>query len=207
MCITNCRGNKAKSEIVFNYDIKPVVYVRLLSGQKIDGCCGPITDKYYLFEATKKQTKEIETFCVGYDCGDQLLQLINHPPLQLFNPFQAQPGGQGGGSGGAGGAQAKQLHPLNRELSNAIHILCSAWRGKAPKGGLRLYLEYINNNPERPTQSFAITGFNRIVGKDAKKRTLTQIIGDIRLNNPNLRNFSFPLMEQILKDENQNSNL
>ncbi|WP_067867882.1 hypothetical protein [Neptuniibacter marinus] len=203
MSITNCRGDKAKLDIVSNYDIKPVVYVRLLSGQKINGCCGPITDKYYLFEAENKQTKDIDTFCVGYDCGDQLLQLINHNPLQLFDPFQAQYGGQGGGNGG----EAQQLHPLNKELRNAIHILCSAWGGKAPKAGLRKFLEYINKNPSRPTNSFAITSFNRIVSKDAKGRTLTQIIGDIRLKNPNLRNFSFPLMEQVLKDEKQTSNL
>ena len=88
MSITNCRGDKAKLDIVSNYDIKPVVYVRLLSGQKINGCCGPITDKYYLFEAENKQTKDIDTFCVGYDCGDQLLQLINKSFFSCLTPFK-----------------------------------------------------------------------------------------------------------------------
>lgn len=79
--------------------------------------------------------------------------------------------------------------------------------GYAPKGSLRKFLEYINSNPSRPTNSFAIVSFNRIVGKDAKRRTLTQIIEDIRTDNPKLRNFVFPLMQQVLADENQQSNL
>lgn len=207
MSFTNCRGTAAKEKIVAAYNLKPIVYIRLLNGQNIDGCCGPITDKYYLFEAEHKNTKELESFCVGYDCANQFLQLINHAPLQLFNPFQAVAGGGNGGGAGGNGGQQQPIAPLNKELKNAIHILCSAWGGKAPKGGLRSFLEYINTNPTRPTNAFAITSFNRIIGKDAKGRSLTQVIQDLRLNNPNLRNFTFPLMEQVLLTENCISNL
>jgi len=209
MIFTNCRGDKAKLDIVSYYHLKPVVYIRLLNGQRISGCCGPITDKYYLFEAEHRDTKSISSFCVGYDCGDQFLKLINHPPLQLFDPFKTELGVHGGygNNGNNNGGQRQVIDPLNKELNNAIHILCSAWGGKAPQGGLRKSLEYINKNPGRPTNSFAITGFNRIVGKDAKGRTLTQIIADIRLENPNLRNFTFPLMKQVLADEGCSSNL
>lgn len=210
MSLSNCRGNEAKNRIVDSYNIKPIVYIRLLAGQKINGCCGPITDKYYLFEAEHKETKKIENFSVGYDCGDQFLRLIDHEPISLFNPFQAennQGGGGGGGGGGRHNGNEAQIHPLNRELKNAIHILCSAWGGYAPKGSMRRFLEYINNAPQRATNSFAIIGFNKIVGKDAKQRTLSEIINDLRVDNPTLRNFTFPLMEEVLIEENETSNL
>lgn len=206
MSLSNCRGNQAKNKIVASYNIKPIVYVRLLAGQRIDGCCGPITDKYYLFEAEHKETKEIENFSVGYDCGDQFLQLIDHEPISLFNPFQSENIQGGGGERGNNGNEA-QIHPLNRELKNAIHILCSAWGGYAPKGSMRKYLEYINNAPQRATNSFAVVGFNKIVGKDAKQRTLSKIINDLRVDNPTLKNFTFPLMEAVLIEENETSNL
>jgi hypothetical protein len=205
MSLSNCRGNEAKEKIVNLYNIKPIVYIRLLAGQRIDGCCGPITDKYYLFEAEHKENKTIENFSVGYDCGDQFLKLINHDPIGLFNPFQAEnTQGAGGGENSGNGAQ---IHPLNRELKNAIHILCSGWGGYAPKGSMRKFLEYINNAPQRATNSFAIVSFNKIVGKDAKKRTLSKIISDIRVSNPTLRNFEFPHMEAVLVKESESSNL
>jgi hypothetical protein len=207
MSFSNCRGESAKEKIVSEYNLKPVVYIRLLNGQNIEGCCGPITDKYYLFEAEHKDTKALESFCVGYDCGSQFLLLIGHPPLQLFNPFQAEPAGNNGGGAGGNGNQQPTMVPLNKELRNAIHILCSAWGGKAPKGGLRRFLEYIQKNPTRPTNAFAITEFNRIVGKDAMGRTLSKIIDDLRVDNPTLRQFNFPLMEEVLQAENCVSNL
>ncbi len=205
MSLSNCRGSEAKKRIVDSYNIKPIVYIRLLAGQKINGCCGPITDKYYLFEAEHKETKEIENFSVGYDCGDQFLQLTGHTPITLFNPFQAESRQGGGGKGKKG--DVTQIHPLNRELKNAIHLLCSAWGGYAPKGSLRKYLEYINDAPQRATNSFAVIGFNNIVGKDAKNRNLSQIISDLKAGNPTLREFSFPHMEKVLVEEGEVSNL
>lgn len=206
MSLEKCHGDEAKQKIIDAYSLTPIVYIRLLAGQKIQGCCGPITDRYYSFEAEHKQTKAIETFVVGYHCGEQFLELIGHSKLQLFNPFQAQ--GHGGvGGGGAGGGNAVQIHPLNQELSDAIHLLTSAWGGKAPKGSLRTFLDYIRKKPQWPTQDFAIVGFNRILGKDKAQRSLTQIIIDIRIANPTLRNFTFPLMQQVLTNKNEPSHL
>lgn len=79
--------------------------------------------------------------------------------------------------------------------------------GAAPKWSLRKSLEYINSNPLRPTNSFAIVNFNNIIEKGAKGRTLTDIIESVRVNNLNLRSFIFPLMQQIIVEKNQQSNL
>lgn len=207
MNLSNCRGDEAKNRIVTLYKIKPVVYMRLLAGQKIEGCCGPITDKYYLFEAENKKTKKCEDFFVGYDCGSQFLQLIGHAPISLFNPFQAVNKQTGGGGGGRVNENGMKIDPLNRELKNAIHILCSAWGGHAPTNSMKNFLGYINDKPERATNSFAVTAFNDIVGKDAKNRKLSEIINDLREKNPTLRDFIFPLMEFVLAKKNKSSNL
>jgi hypothetical protein len=204
MSLSKCKGDAAKSSILSSYNIKPIMYIRLLAGQKINGCCGPIKDKYYLFEAVDKTNNKIENFSVGYDCGNQFLTLINHPSISLFNPFTS-PRGQTGGGGGTNGNPV-QMHGLNREFKDAIHILCSAW-GYVPKGNMRLNLEYINNMPQRPTNASSIIKFNKTVGKDAKGRALSAIIADIRTKNPTLRNFSFPLMEAVLLNANEKSNL
>lgn len=132
MKITNCHGSEAKPQVVAKYNIKPIIYTKLLNGQEIDGCCGPITDKYYLFETEDKQTQDVGSFCVGsfcvgYDCAVKFLVLINHPKSSLFNPFQAELKNQNGENAGTGIGKAQQMDPLNKELSDAIQILCSAW--------------------------------------------------------------------------------
>lgn len=183
MPIGSCWGSEAKQRIVNEYNLEPIIYVKLLEGQERQGCCGVVTDKYYFFEATHKITNEVENLIVGYNCAEQLLDLIGHERLRLFNPIQGENNGNGGG--GQGGNNTA-MAPINKELSNAIHLLCCAW-GRVPSGSLKSNLDYIRSIPERPTNDFTITNFNRIVSYDNQGRTLTQIINDLRVDNPNLR--------------------
>lgn len=203
MPIGSCWGTEAKQRIVDEYDLEPIIYVKLLDGQERQGCCGVVTDKYYFFEATHKTTSDVENLIVGYNCAEQLLDLIGHARLTLFNPLQVENNGNGGG--GQGGMNTP-MAPINRELSNAIHLLCCAW-GRIPNGRLKSNLDYIRSIPERPTNDFTITNFNHIVSYDKQGRTLTQIIDDLRIDNPNLRQFSFENMEEVLVNNTENSNL
>jgi len=74
MPIGSCWGQEAKQRIVNEYNLEPIIYVKLLEGQERQGCCGVVTDKYYFFEATYKTTNEVENFLV--------------PQLQLWNAYQ-----------------------------------------------------------------------------------------------------------------------
>jgi len=204
MSIENCRGQEAKQNIVNNYELEPIIYVKLLEGQNRQGCCGVVTDKYYFFKATHKITQDIEDLIVGYDCANQFLELIGHQRLRLFNPLQGQANGNGGDNDEGG--NNIQMAPLNKELSNAIHLLCCAW-GRVPSGSLKNNLDYIRSRPDRPTNDFAIINFNRIISYDNQGRTLTEIIDDLRIDNPNLRQFTFNNMELILQNSNEVSHL
>lgn len=208
MTIHSCHGDIAKRKLLAKYEIKPKLHTRILNGQRIQGCCGPITDIYYLFEAKDRDTKKISDFYVGYDCAGQLLTLANLTDIVMFDPFKSSQDLTNKSSTNSTKQQkALIIHPLNEELRNSIYLLCSAWGGKAPRGKLRNTIEYIEKMPQRPTDFFAIKEFNRIIEKDAKKRSLTQIINDMRFQNPNLRTFSFPLMEKALKDNGIKSNI
>jgi hypothetical protein len=208
MPVGSCFDEPNKRRIVGEYDLVPFAHVRLLEGQSFMGCCGPVTRSYYHFEATPKSGGEVETFIAGYRCAERLLELIGHPKLLRFNPL-TELGGDGGGNGrgnGRGGGNRdaevkdprKKMCPLNAELYDAIHLLCIAW-GKVPGAPMRSTLHYLKKNPEKPTRDFSVIRFNdRFLGRDAQKRTLTEIINELRKKNPTLRQFAFPEMSDVL---------
>ena len=203
MPIGSCWGTEAKQKIVDEYNLEPIIYVKLLDGQERQGCCGVVTDKYYFFEAIHKTTNEVENLIAGYICAEQLLDLIGHTKLTLFNPLQ---GKNNGNNGGGQGGNNTPMAPINRELMNAINLLCCAW-GRVPNRSLKSNLDYIRSIPKRPTNDFTIINFNHIVSYDIQKRTLTQIINDLRIDNPNLRQFSFENMKEVLVNNKEKSNL
>ena len=78
MPFKNCRGNETKQKLVDDYDIVPLSFLKLLPNQEKQGCCGVLKDKYYVFEYQNKQNiHEKGSFFVGYDCGEQFLNLLN----------------------------------------------------------------------------------------------------------------------------------
>jgi len=204
MPIGSCRGEKKKIEIVNEYNLTPIAHLSVLAGQEKQGCCGKVTKRYYVFKAKHKKTNIEEIFYVGYSCAEQFLELINHDKLPLFNHLQSP--GSKDPSHSVTGNKKEKVTPLNRELYNAIHILCAAW-DKPPKYSLLRSLEFIRNCPHISTKKFAVIKFNEILSKDAKKRSLTQILSDLKILNPNLRNFSFPYMDKVLMEEGKTSYL
>lgn len=208
MAIGSCRGREKKQALINQYELKPIAHLTLLNNQEKQGCCGKVTNRYYAFKARNRSTDEVESFYVGYDCAEQLLDLIGHEKLRLFNPLQS--------------LQSKSVNisdirrenilsdaridPLNMELSNAINLLCTTWE-QPPRLTLLSYLDYIRQRPSDRTQNFAIIKFNNILGKDRVGRTLSQMIEELRKDNPTMKHFSFPLMLEILQKSNENINL
>lgn len=203
MSIGSCRGEERKRKIVAEYDIRPLFHIKMIEGQDVlEGCCGKVSDRYYHFEATSKVTKDVESFVVGYDCAEQLLDMAELEYLPLFNPLSHKGSGSGSGSGGSqqvkSGVNGKaSMAPLNNELSDAIHLLCMSWKG-VPRGRLLSSLDFIRRLPGIPTKNFSIVGLNEVIAKDIRQRTLAQMIDDLRKQSPGLRSFEFPLMQQVL---------
>jgi hypothetical protein len=204
VAINNCRGEVQKERIVREFALRPVLHVKLLPGQEIRGCCGLVTDRYYHFEAVSRANGQCESFSVGYDCAEQFLERIGHAPLPLFNPLwadgEAGLGGGRRGDGDRGDANGGALVvPLNRELSVAIHVLFIAWRSLKPGGPLTKILNAIRRSPGRPAEDWQVRSLNTIVGKDAQRRTLRQIVADLRQQHPTFRDYEFPNIEAALR--------
>jgi len=74
----SCRGDAAKQALVTKYFIAPVCGFRLLDRQKKRGCCGDLTENYYLFSYQSTKDKSISgTFLVGAVCAKEFLLIVN----------------------------------------------------------------------------------------------------------------------------------
>lgn len=207
----SCRGTDKKKELVVKYDIKPVSYLKLLNGQTISGCCGKLTDNYYVFEAIKRKEAEAGSFYfkVGKDCAEQFLTLINHEPLKLFNPLRAAAKEQDGARNENNNTtkvdvpNRPNFTEVNRELLNSINLLLSAWQ-TFPKLGLKAIIDYTIKNPQTDNLR-GIEIFNKILASDGRK--MNKIIEELRELNPTLRDFSFNKMHDYLIKKKIISNL
>jgi len=198
----DCIGTK-KQDLVKTYVIKPIAYVRLLPGQTKENCCGGhLSDVYYSFEYINKTiSNDRGSFNVGYDCGRQIFDLLKIDPheYRLFDPLSQLRASSGGNGGSNGNPPQRKLVGLNLEVYNAIHLICVAWNSP-PYGKVAETLDYVRNPFNRPTQKWAVVMVNRIIEYDINHRTLSQIVDDLIAQGHRLKAFSFPLMNQIIKD-------
>lgn len=88
------RGREAKEKFVKEYkDVKVLTYAVVLNGYtKINLCGRKLTDKYYQFSVIHRNAGRKEVFCLGYDCGEKLMQMLSIPKnsMRFFNLFCKQ---------------------------------------------------------------------------------------------------------------------
>lgn len=196
----NCRTRKKKEEFCKQYYIQPVNYIKLLNGQNKEGCCGPLDDKYYTFSYKPKGDYDAQAkyFFVGTHCANEFLNIIKHETLSLFNPLIYELGNNVSGDGDSSGSNGKvSIHPFNRELLTAINMLCISWDIIA-ESGLESIIKFTNTRSTDPNFN-GIEWFNKIVAKDARKRTLRQMIDELRETN-DLKEMRFDLLNQYLNE-------
>lgn len=203
----NCRGER-KKELVKQYEITPVLRTKLLKGHSQDGCCGDLTDVYYVFKYKEKGGSTEGSFYVGDDCGKQFLDLIGVKELPyLFNPLKELSSGGNGSNGSSGNtAEGKnQMDKLNEELISAIGLLIAAWN--KPMSGYALsILEYTKKRSNIPNHK-GVEDFNtRILSKDYKKRSLISIYESLKKEN-NLKEFTFERMHNHLIEQGIESHI
>ena len=199
MPVKHCRGHDKKIELINDYIIEPLSYIKLLPGQEKQGCCGLLRDRYYVFEYQNKANPQDKgNFFVGYDCGEQFLDLLNidKSEYKLFNPLAN--GNHGGGGEGVGGAANTQhRNPLNQEVYDAINLICVAWN-RPPKYSIKNILDFVRNQNNPRTKDWAVEKVNELISHDWYNRTLVQIVEELR-EEYNLRNFTFNLMNEIIE--------
>ncbi len=203
--IESCRGQTAKQALCKEYKIELVTRLMRYNGQTIKGCCGDITTEYFIFRASHRVDSQcVETIVVGGHCGRAFLKLIGESVPKLFNALPSLPSKRPGQPTTAATNEhellSARLTPLNLQMYNAIHLLVSAWGGEC-KGKLADFLIYLRQHPERDTDDWVINALNRIVAKDVRRRSLTAMAAQLRVDNPGLHFYEFNLLESRLKDQ------
>lgn len=206
MAIGNGRGDENKERIRREWDFLPVLHTHLLNGQSIQCCCErSVTTTYYRFDATHRISgKRDVLFAHAQGCARKLMGIApTIAPIPLFNPLQAAPAAQGprgGGAGGDGAGAGARMHPFNRELYEAIHLLLMCWGQQQASGGpLVEILDEIRRAPEAALPHWKAKSVNTVIEKGKSKQTLTAMLQALPPQNPPMRVFDFPLMHRALE--------
>lgn len=203
-----CRGDKAKQEIVNQYNIIPISYVELLNGQNKKCCCNDILkSSYYTFSATHKNTKKEYSFFAGEGCARKFLELLKLQPLPLFNPLITEVNNNYNRNINGvktEGRETQYIHPVNKELLEAISLLSIVWN--SPLMSMNKIVSYTRSKYSVPNIS-GVGWFNDKVEKDSKKRTLSQMLDDLRQDNPTLRYFGFEHLKEVMKTHFQDKSI
>lgn len=156
----------------------------------------------YIIELIDKQNNENRrSYVVGCKVAGSLLELTNQKAIPLFHPFSdRQPTAAPSRPPSIPAVPpkpSKQRTPLNEELYQALSIVLSVYGYKRPDGLFaNLLVEVRDEFPGYDVKEYKIRNFDKALKKFG--RTLYEIIADLRSRYPDLRDFSFPLMEQIL---------
>lgn len=219
----SCRGIERRDEIVKNYNLSIVSYTKLLNGQEKPSCAGQrITDKYYTFKyAHKINAADEGVFICGVPTGQEFIAKANLKPVPLFNPLtslltiEEQPAAVvNGPQDQSGTGTAKGPHKqtveipksgLEGELYIAINLIVICWNTPL-YGGLAKIQEKSLKYQSVFSIKKDVEFVNNILGKDYYKRTLVQIVEKLRTNNPELNEYSFPLINDYLKSIEKISN-
>lgn len=192
--IINCYGDEKKKKLVEDYIISPILYLGLLPNQSKNGCCGKLTTNYYIFNAVNKSTNEEVLFYAGKHCAEEILNLIKKPKLELFNPLSIVSFKNHNNKNYS--TTINNLEPINNELINAIKIISIAWSSIPPSSTLKI-IDFTLKNPMSINYK-GIEWVNKSIAKDYKNRTLTEITQDLKNENPDLRNFTFERLKQVI---------
>ncbi|MCR8927499.1 hypothetical protein NLI92_002890 [Priestia megaterium] len=202
-----CRGTLTRVEIVKEYDIAPIAHVKLLAGQEKKSCTNDkLEHRYYCFSYKHKKDKNKSgTFICGKHAANHFLKLLNHKEIPLFNPLSSERVSHGGGSGrGDETRDTREWNPIAKELSNAINFLIISWN-TPPKDVLSDIKKRLETAPMQKPRLNDVKAVNTIISHDKKKRKLSDMIEELRKDNPSLKEYSFGRLNQILANEDKPS--
>lgn len=200
-----CYGEKSRERIVTKYQLKPIAHVSLLIGQTKQSCTGQtLTDSYYCFNYTSKDNSRVKkegTFFCGSVAAAHFLKLIGHDSLPLFNPLIAHgdPLENNQNHRNQGGARIN-WHPLAKQLNDAINMLIICW-DIVPGGALAEIQSELNKYPYSEPFMRKLKAVNTIISRDIGKKTLQEMIGDLRIAGHDIRDFQFDLINAKLDEE------
>jgi hypothetical protein len=201
-----CRGEKTRIDLVKKYEIIPISHMPLLKGQKKRSATGDtIIKEYYCFSIKDKNSdKDPEMFIVGTLAAKHFLTLLKHGSLPIFHILKNNKKNSKGQKNNSTSVEMDKWNPLALELYKIINIILIAWD---TNGGVlsKIMMNVIKNTNKEPTLA-NIRSINTIISKDPKKRTIYQILDEIKRQNE-IKDFKFPLITKILLDNKIKNNI
>jgi len=194
----DCYGDK-KREIVKNYFLNPLAYLKLIPGQVKSGCCGELKDRFVIFSYTgiiDRNDKGI--FFVGYDCAKQMVDFINEKKQAANKPLITMP--VFFDPTGCGFTSELHVSNINKDILDVILLLASIWDIQKFTGTLPYLLSIIAQNPNRHIDKKDIITLNTIVGKDAMiaSEQVTNFPERIKLEKIKLYCPTLPYLKNVL---------
>lgn len=193
MLNVDLRGDKRKQAFLATHDVSPVFAVKLPGVKHVTGCCGPVTEDFYVFRARSSKTasQPTEFLVMGPGCAKALYQLLDVSPNKPWQPTVAFQ------KGNDVPEIYHRLCPRNRQLHDAIWLLCLSWR-VLPQHQLLDALNAIYARPEEPVNDSWVEKFGNTLKKDRQGRGLVALMADLRKTWPDLRWFDFDELQGIL---------
>lgn len=196
-----CRGKDTRREIVQKNELRPIAHVRLLAGQTKRSCTGDVlTDAYYCFSYKQRGgSTESGSFFCGEHAARHFLELLGEKPLPLFDPLSAAGVGVPGAVGGVAAVsqQRASWDPTAKQLYNALNLLVVCW--DSPPGpvlaNIKKKVELFGDRSPFLSQVKAV---NTIISRDFKKRTLTEMIDELAIENK-IKPYRFELLNEVLE--------
>lgn len=214
----NCRGHHTRVELCEKYIITPEFRTKLLRGVSSAAIAsdagGKIVDEYYLF-SVRERTSQDDTgsFVAQIICGERaasdFLKITGSkkPPLfQLLRPSSASEKTTLKKScHSQASTEAKPndtensiaWHPVNQQLYDAIRILLLVWGDLSSTSVLFKAMKKCETYPSFYPFPDRLRSFNSCVKKD-KRKTLENILWDLKKSNPDLRDFDFHLLHEAV---------
>ncbi len=198
------RGEKAREEIAKNFSVVQIAHYINLSEKPVKSVFRDDLQEIFIIELIdKKDENDRQSYVVGSTVAESLFRFTGQKSIPLFHPFSSdvkKSSSSKSTPGPAATKSSKPRTPLNEELYQALNIILSIYGYNRPDGLFaRLLVEVRDQFPNHDVREFKIRNFDKALKKF--NRTLYDLIGDLKKRHPDLRNFSFPLMEQILGPE------
>lgn len=184
------RGDTRKREFLEKHEVSPLLAAKVPRVRGISGCCGPVSDEFHFFKVNRAGQDDVEFIVMGPGCAKSLYALMETSALKVFSPTVAFQEGQDVPS------VYHQLCPFNRELHDAIWLLCIAWR-TVPTNHFLKIIDEIYSRPYEPVPVSYGRAFFNVLSKDRRGRDLVKLMADLRKSYPKLRWFRFDNLKSI----------
>lgn len=198
------RGIEAKKRFIKEYEkIIPLVYEVVLSDETVKNQCGGIlTDRYYQFSATNKSNGIEEIFYVGYDCGEQLLNMLNIDvsSIKLFNPLKQDNyytnTNHSKGNGALYDTEDNETSRLRQELYELCFFTRIGLKLK-DKSIITNIIKWLKENPNEDPKPYNFKSINTLLLRF--NSSMEYILQEIKREGKLLKEFNFDISREYLK--------